>query len=132
MYLTINSKFKPFTYEDFAAPLREYGAAYKEMEEQYATLAEQTEAWKNIATQENSPDAYDMYKKYSDELNAVVEDFSRGMTIQNRSKLAGLKSRYASEIGAIEQAHKAYNDMINFRNNLLFLLLNVINICMLF
>lgn len=116
MYLTINSKFKPFTYEDFAAPLREYGAAYKEMEEQYSDLASQTETWKNIATQENSPEAYAMYKKYSDELNAVVEDFSKGMTIQNRSKLSGLKSRYASEITPIANAYNAMQEANAYRD----------------
>ena len=117
MYITLNSEFKPFTYDELVKPLQDYKEAYDKVEEQYSTLAQQTEAWKNIATQENSPEAYAMYKKYSDELNAVVEDFSKGMTASNRGKLLGLKTRYASEIGTIEQAHKAYNDMINFRNN---------------
>lgn len=107
MYITINSEFKPFTYDELTKPLRDYTEAYNKVEEQYATLAQQTEAWKNIATQENSPEAYAMYKKYSDELNAVVEDFSRGMTIQNRGKLSGLKSRYASEITPIANAYSA-------------------------
>lgn len=107
MYITINSEFRPFTYDELTKPLRDYTEAYNKVEEQYATLAQQTEAWKNIATQENSPEAYAMYKKYSDELNAVVEDFSRGMTIQNRSKLSGLKSRYASEITPIANAYNA-------------------------
>lgn len=107
MYITINSEFKPFTYDELTKPLRDYTEAYNKVEEQYATLAQQTEAWKNIATQENSPEAYAMYKKYSDELNAVVEDFSRGMTIQNRGKLTGLKSRYASEITPIANAYSA-------------------------
>lgn len=109
MYITINSEFKPFTYDELTKPLRDYTEAYNKVEEQYATLAQQTEAWKNIATQENSPEAYAMYKKYSDELNAVVEDFSKGMTIQNRSKLSGLKARYASEITPIANAYNAMN-----------------------
>jgi hypothetical protein len=107
MYITINSEFKPFTYDELTKPLNDYTEAYNKVEEQYATLAQQTEAWKNIATQENSPEAYAMYKRYSDELNAVVEDFSKGMTIQNRGKLTGLKSRYASEITPIANAYNA-------------------------
>lgn len=107
MYITINSEFRPFTYDELTKPLQDYTEAYNKVEEQYSTLAQQTEAWKNIATQENSPEAYAMYKKYSDELNAVVEDFSRGMTIQNRGKLTGLKSRYASEITPIANAYSA-------------------------
>lgn len=115
MYITINSEFKPFTYDELTKPLHDYTEAYNKVEEQYATLAQQTEAWKNIATQENSPEAYAMYKKYSDELNAVVEDFSRGMTIQNRGKLTGLKSRYASEITPIANAYTAMQAANKYR-----------------
>jgi hypothetical protein len=115
MYITINSEFRPFTYDELTKPLRDYTEAYNKVEEQYATLAQQTEAWKNIATQENSPEAYAMYKKYSDELNAVVEDFSRGMTIQNRGKLTGLKSRYASEITPIANAYNAMQTANKYR-----------------
>lgn len=115
MYITINSEFRPFTYDELTKPLRDYTEAYNKVEEQYATLAQQTEAWKNIATQENSPEAYAMYKKYSDELNAVVEDFSRGMTTQNRSKLAGLKSRYSSEITPIANAYNAMQEANKYR-----------------
>ena len=115
MYITINSEFRPFTYDELTKPLNDYTEAYNKVEEQYSTLAQQTEAWKNIATQENSPEAYAMYKKYSDELNAVVEDFSRGMTIQNRSKLSGLKSRYASEITPIANAYNAMQEANKYR-----------------
>lgn len=118
MYITINSEFKPFTYDELTKPLRDYTEAYNKVEEQYATLAQQTEAWKNIATQENSPEAYAMYKKYADELNAVVEDFSRGMTIQNRSKLSGLKSRYASEITPISIAYDAMKEANTYRDTI--------------
>ena len=118
MYITINSEFRPFTYDELTKPLNDYTEAYNKVEEQYATLAQQTEAWKNIATQENSPEAYAMYKKYSDELNAVVEDFSRGMTIQNRGKLSGLKSRYASEITPIAEAYTKMTNTNNYRNEI--------------
>jgi hypothetical protein len=116
MYLTINSKFKPFTYEDFATPLREYGEAYREMEDQYTDLTAQTEAWKNVATQENSPRAYAIYKKYADELREAASDFSKGMTQKNRSQLVGLKSRKESEIGAIERASKAMEEANKYRD----------------
>lgn len=118
MYITLNSQFKPFTYDELVKPLQDYGEAYREVEAQYNDLAQQTEAWKNIATQENSPEAYAMYKKYSDELNAVVSDFSRGMTIQNRGKLSGLKTRYASEITPISNAYTALTNANAFRDEM--------------
>lgn len=115
MYITLNSQFRPFTYDELVKPLQDYGEAYREVEEQYATLAQQTEVWKNIANQENNHDAYEMYKKYSADLNAAIEDFSRGMTIQNRSKLAGLKSRYASEITPIATAANRLKELVDER-----------------
>lgn len=118
MYITINSEFRPFTYDELTKPLRDYTEAYNAVEDQYSNLAQQTEAWKNIATQENSPEAYAMYKRYSDELNAVVEDFSKGMTIQNRGKLTGLKSRYASEITPISIAYDAMQKANAYRDNI--------------
>ena len=118
MYITLNSQFRPFTYDELVKPLQDYGEAYREVEAQYTTLAQQTEAWKNIATQENSPEAYAMYKKYSDELNAVVSDFSKGMTIQNRGKLSGLKTRYASEITPISNAYTALTNANAFRDEM--------------
>ena len=118
MYITLNSQFKPFTYDELVKPLQDYGEAYKEVENEFSTLAQQTEAWKNIATQENNPEAYAMYKKYSDELNSVVEDFSKGMTLQNRGKLMGLKSRYFSEIKPISDAHNAIKDAEKHRDAL--------------
>lgn len=118
MYLTLNSEFRPFTYDELIKPLSDYTEAYNKVEEQYSTLAQQTEAWKNIATQENSPEAYAMYKKYSDELNAVVSDFSRGMTAQNRSKLSGLKARYASEITPIANAYNAMQEANKYRETI--------------
>lgn len=118
MYITLNSQFRPLSYDELVKPLSDYTEAYNKVEEQYATLAQQTEAWKNIATQENSPEAYAMYKKYSDELNAAVEDFSRGMTVKNRGQLAGLKSRYASEITPISIAYDAYQKANAYRDTI--------------
>lgn len=116
--LVIDSTFQPFSFERYIQPYQIYGETYKETEQAYSDLVQQTEAWKNIATQENSPEAYAMYKKYSDELNAVVSDFSRGMTAQNRSKLTGLKARYASEITPIANAYKAMQEANKYRETI--------------
>lgn len=115
MYITLNSKFKPFTYDELVKPLQDYGEAYKEVEKEFSTLAQQTEAWRNIAMRDNNSDAYDMYKKYSDDLNAAVESFSEGMTAENRGKLLGLKSRYASEIIPIANAASRLQELIDER-----------------
>ena len=104
MQLVIDSKFRPFSYDELIKPLMQYKEAYDKVEADYSNLAAQTEQWKDIANQTQSPEAYAMYSKYADDLNNIVDDFSKGMTLQNRSKLLAMKRRYASDIKPIENA----------------------------
>ncbi len=102
--LVINSRFRPFTYDEMVKPLVQYKEVYDKVEQDYSNLAAQTEMWKNVANQTNSPEAYAMYKGYSDQLNAIVDDFSKGMTMQNRGALLGMKRDYAKNIVPIARA----------------------------
>lgn len=115
MYLALDTKFNPFTYAEMVQPLLYYKDAYEKAEAAYSDLASQTEAWKDVANQQNSPEAYSMYKKYSDDLNRVVDDFSRGMTAGNRRQLLNMKRRYAKEISPIERASAALDEAIKYR-----------------
>ena len=104
-----NARFRPFSYDELVKPLVQYKEAYDKAEADYTNLAMQTEAWRDIANQENSPVAYKMYKTYSDDLSRMVDDFSKGMTLSNRGALMGLKRRYASEITPIARASEAFD-----------------------
>lgn len=104
MILTINSQFNPFSYDELTRPLVQYKEAYDKVEQDYSNLAIQTEQWKDIANQTKSPEAYAMYSKYANDLNNILDDFSKGMTIKNRSQLLSMKRRYASDIKPIENA----------------------------
>lgn len=104
MQLVIDSKFKPFSYDELIKPLVQYKGTYDKVEADYSNLAAQTEQWKDIANQTQSPEAYAMYSKYANDLNNIVDDFSKGMTLQNRSQLLAMKRRYASDIKPIENA----------------------------
>ena len=99
--------YKGRDYNYYIQPLKEYGAAYKEVEKDYADLIAQTEMWKVKANQEENPIAYDMYKRYSSMLSEASANFSRGMTQANRKVLLGLKKNYAQEIVPIAEAAKA-------------------------
>lgn len=110
MYLRLNTQFNPFTYDELVKPLADYGKAYKEAEDVYTTLASQTEAFKDMVNQNINSEAYNMYKGYSDDLNKALDDFSKGMTSSNRSKLLELKKRYAGEIIPIAKASEALKE----------------------
>lgn len=107
MNLVINSQFRPLTYDEMVKPLVQYKEAYDKVEQDYSDLATQTEMWKDIVNQTNSPEAYAMYKGYSDQLNSIVEDFSKGMTLKNRRALLGMKRDYARNITPIARASEA-------------------------
>lgn len=106
MYLKLDTKFNPFTYDEMVKPLLYYKEAYKEAEDAYSNLAEQTESFRNIANREKSPEAFEMFQRYSGELSNAMEDFSKGMNIRNSRALLGLKKRYAQDIKPIENAYK--------------------------
>lgn len=91
MQLVIDSKFRPFSYDELIKPLVQYKETYDKVEADYSNLAAQTEQWKDIANQTQSPEAYAMYSKYANDLNNIVDDFSKGMTLQNRSQLLAMK-----------------------------------------
>ncbi len=115
MQLVIDSKFRPFSYDELIKPMLQYKEAYDKVEADYSNLAAQTEQWKDIANQTQSPEAYAMYNKYANDLNSVVDDFSKGMTLQNRGKLLAMKRRYASEIQPVAKASEAMKEANDLR-----------------
>ena len=115
MQLIIDSKFRPFSYDELIKPLVQYKEAYDKVEADYSNLAAQTEQWKDIANQTQSPEAYAMYSKYANDLNNIVDDFSKGMTLQNRSQLLAMKRRYASDIQPIARASEAMKEANDLR-----------------
>lgn len=118
MYLSLNTRYNPFTYDELIKPLMDYKKAYDEVEAAYSNLSQQTEAFKDEVNKANSPDAYTMYKQYSDALNEVVDDFSKGMTATNRAKLLTMKKDYAKNIVPIAKASEARKEANALRDKL--------------
>lgn len=106
--LTFTSEFKPLTFAERIAPLQLYKEEFDKREEAYNDLIAQTETWKDIANQENSPEAYAMYKKYSDDLRVLSNDFmSRGLNLNTGKNMLRMKRRYYNEIEPIKKANEA-------------------------
>lgn len=115
MYLQLDTRFNPFTYDEMVRPLQYYKQAYDEAEAAYSDLATQTEAWKDMVNRDNSPEAFEMYQRYSGDLSKAVDDFSQGMTSRNRRALLGLKRRYAQDITPIARASEAMKEANDLR-----------------
>lgn len=114
--LVVNSKFQPISFERYIKPYQLYGEAYKAIEDDYTNLALQTEAFKDEANRENNPDAFELYNKFSADLNAAIDDFSKDMTSSSRKKLLEMKRRYAGEILPIAKASEAMKEANAFRD----------------
>lgn len=107
MELVIDSTYKPLSFQELIQPFVEYKKDYEKIEEDYSNLVAQTETWRNIANREKSPEAFEMFSRYANQLNAIADDFSQGMNPRNRSQLLAMKRGYASNILPIAQAAEA-------------------------
>lgn len=103
--LVIDSKFRPFTFAELAAPWQMYGEAYKEQEAALADLDTKASVWENMVNKETDPELYQQYKNYADELTSQADVLAtQGLTPGARQAIKKLGSRYSKEIVPIEQA----------------------------
>ena len=70
-YITINSRFKPYSYDELVKPLLYYKEAYDKIEKDYSDLAAQAETFKDIASQEENPEAYKLLQNWLPALHSV-------------------------------------------------------------
>ena len=112
--LVIGSKFSPFTYQELLQPALMATQAHQELENQYSELATKANVWEEMANEQTDPYAYQMYKKYSDDLKNQADILaSQGLTPASRKALVAMKNRYSSEITPIETAYKKRQSLID-------------------
>lgn len=112
--LVIGSKFSPFTYQELLQPALMATQAHQELENQYSELATKANVWEEMANEQTDPYAYQMYKKYADDLKSQADILaSQGLTPGGRKALLSMKSRYSSEITPIETAYNKRQELIN-------------------
>ena len=106
--LVVNSKFQPFSFERYIQPYQIYGAAYKELENQYGELATKASVWEEMANEQTDPYAYKMYKNYANDLEEKAGQLAReGLNAASRRDMLNMRARYSKEITPIEQAYTA-------------------------
>lgn len=105
-YLTVGSRFRPFSYDELIKPLQEATQSHKLLEEAYSELSTKASVWENIADQTNDPVAYSLYKNYSNDLKEQADILNaQGLTPDSRKNMLDLRARYSSDIVPIEQAY---------------------------
>lgn len=117
--LVVNSKFQPFSFERYIQPYQMYGAAYKELENQYGELATKASIWEKMANEQTDSKAYRMYKTYSDELKDKANKLAReGLNASSRQELLNMRNRYSQDIVPIENAYNQKNKLAEEQRNL--------------
>lgn len=104
-YITIGSKFKPFSYAEMMQPVTMATEAHQQVEEQYANLSTQASQWEEKANEQTDPYAYKMYKTYADDLSNQANVLAKeGLTPVSRKSMFLMRDRYAKEILPINEA----------------------------
>lgn len=110
--LILDTKFKPFSYAEMLAPVVAATQAHQAIEEEYGNLATKASVWDRMANEQTDPEAYRMYKTYSDDLEARAEDLMRnGLNSTSRRGMLNMRARYSKEIVPIETAYKRREEL---------------------
>lgn len=110
--IVIGSKFKPFSYDDMIKPIQLADAEHKVLEGEMSELSSRAGIFDKLANEQTDPEAYAMYKKYSEDLTMQAESLvSNGLTPDSRNSLSKMRQRYSQEITPIEQAYKRRDEL---------------------
>lgn len=109
-----NAKFRPFSYQEMLQPLQAYTQEYNTIQEGMGELGTKADVFDKMANEQTDPQAYAMYKQYSNDLAKQAESLAKqGLTPASRQGLIDMKRRYSSEIIPIEQAYKRRQELVD-------------------
>mgnify|MGYP006867373243 CR=1 FL=1 len=110
--LILDTKFKPFSYQEMLAPVAASTQAHQALEEEYNELAAKANVWDKMANEQTDSKAYKMYKTYADDLSARADDLMRyGLNVSSRKGMLDMRARYSKEIVPIDVAYKRREDL---------------------
>ena len=105
--LVIDSTFRPFTYQELAAPIMEMSNYHEKLNDEYDKLSQQADVLEAMGKNERDKNSgtYARYKAYSDALRKEANDLYRfGLNTESRQRLSELRRRYNTDIVPIQNA----------------------------
>ena len=105
--LVIDSTFKPFTYQELAAPLDRAELYHEKLAQEYDNLSKQADVLEAMGKNDRDVNSksYSQYKAYSDSLRDEADNLYRfGLNTESRQRLSNLRRRYNTEIVPIQNA----------------------------
>lgn len=119
--LTINSTFKPFSFEEMLQPVMIAQAAHREVEDAYTELSTKAGEYEALAESErlrngDTSETYQRYTTYAKDLKAKADSLMKeGLTSGTRTGLLDLKRRYSTKIEPIRKASERLRDLSDER-----------------
>lgn len=105
--LIINSKFRPFEFEEMLKPVMIAEQAHREVEDAYTDLITKTNIWDKLTNAATDKKAHSLYSAYSKALEQEADRLAKqGLSPSSRQSLLNMRSRYAQDIVPIENAYK--------------------------
>lgn len=110
--LILDTKFKPFSYQEMLAPVAAATQAHQILEEEYGALADKASIWENMASEQSDPYAYKLFKTYANDLENQANQLMRyGLNPASRKAMLNMRSRYSKEILPIETAYNRRKEL---------------------
>lgn len=118
--LVINSRFKPFSYQELLAPAMQATTAHQQVEEALAELDTKSSIWDKLTNPEADKVAHSLYTNYSKDLEAQAQELARnGLNPTSRQAMLNMRARYAKEITPIEQAYARRKELADEQRKML-------------
>ena len=103
--LVINSKFKPFSFQELLQPALMATQAHQALEDAYGELDTKASIWDNLT--EGSTKAKAQYQRFANDLAKEAEQLSKyGLNPASRQAMLNMRGRYSRDIIPIETAYK--------------------------
>ena len=103
--LVINSKFKPFSFQELLQPALMATQAHQQLEDAYGELDTKASIWDNLT--EGSTKAKAQYQRFANDLAKEAEQLSKyGLNPASRQAMLNMRGRYSRDIIPIETAYK--------------------------
>lgn len=103
--LVVNSKFRPFSYQELLAPTLQATTAHQALEDAYSELETNASTLETVLNKERDSELYQQYREYLGALDEVSSELARnGLSPSSRGMAANLRSRYVSEVVPIQAA----------------------------
>lgn len=118
-YIVINSKFKPFSYQEMLQPVAQATDVHRDIETQIGDVSQQADMLKGLLNEQTDQKSFKRYKDFSTNLEAQASELaSQGLTQGSMQNLINLKRNYATQIVPIQNAYNKRQEDIKTQQDL--------------